>query len=79
MTCYCNLCELANGFTFIAVVLSGNATLFRGFLVQARTLADGSPVGTFTASGTDQRLSSCADPEVTLLPLLCVLATILCE
>ena len=32
--------------------------------MQARSVADESPVGSFTASGTGQRLSSCTTPEV---------------
>ena len=47
-----------------AVCLSGSGAQFRGFLVQARSVADESPVGSFTASGTGQRLSSCTTPEV---------------
>ena len=49
----------------IAVTLSGSGgELFRGFLVQARSMADGSPVGVFTDNGDDQTLSSCSPPEV---------------
>ena len=48
-----------------AVTLSGSGgEQFRGFLVQARAAADGSPVGTFTEIGVDQTLSSCSPPEV---------------
>ena len=36
---------------------------FRGFLVQARTMADDSPVGVFMASG-GLKLSACTPPEV---------------
>lgn len=32
--------------------------------MQARTVADESPVGSFIVSDTDQRLSSCPIPEV---------------
>ena len=39
-------------------MLSGTAndTNFRGFLVQGRTMADNSPIGTFTNNGGDQQL-----------------------
>ena len=42
-------------------MLSGNATAnntdFRGFIIQARTMADGSPVGQFmTGNSTDQQV-----------------------
>ena len=40
---------------------------FRGFLVQARTVADGSPVGVFTDNGDDQKLSSCTPPQVSIM------------
>lgn len=40
---------------------------FRGFLVQARTVADGSPVGVFTDNGDDQTLSSCTPAEVSTI------------
>ena len=47
------------------MTLSGSGgEQFRGFLVQARTMADGSPVGVFTDNGDDQKLSSCDTPEV---------------
>ena len=47
------------------VTLSGSGgEEFRGFLVQARTVADGSPVGVFTDNGDDQKLSSCTPSEV---------------
>ena len=50
-----------------AVTLSGSGGgQFRGFLVQARAAADGSPVGTFTDIGDDQTLSSCSPPEVAI-------------
>ncbi|CAI8037839.1 Neurogenic locus notch homolog protein 1 [Geodia barretti] len=46
------------------LTLSGSGgEQFRGFLVQARALADGSPVGTFIDNGDDQTLSSCNPPE----------------
>ena len=49
----------------IVVTLSGSGgELFRGFLVQARSMADGSPVGVFTDNGDNQTLSSCSPPEV---------------
>ena len=49
------------------VTLSGSGgEPFRGFLVQARTVADGSPVGVFTDNGDDQTLSSCSPAEVCL-------------
>ena len=51
-----------------AVTLSGSGDeQFRGFLVQARTVADGTPVGTFIDNGDDQTLSSCTPVEVQLL------------
>ena len=47
------------------MTLSGSGgEQFRGFLVQARTVADGSPVGVFTDNGDDQVLSSCTPAEV---------------
>ena len=47
------------------MILSGTGgEQFRGFLVQARTVADGSPVGVFIDNGDDQTLSSCLPPEV---------------
>lgn len=47
------------------VTLSGSGgEQFRGFLVQARTVADGSPVGVFTDTGPDVRLSFCSPAEV---------------
>ena len=61
---------------FFTVTLSGSGgEQFRGFLVQARTMADGSPVGVFTDNGPDQKLSSCATPEVsrTVLVLLSII------
>ena len=49
----------------LLVTLSGSGGEgFRGFLVQARTVADGSPVGSFTDNGNDQALSSCTPAEV---------------
>ena len=49
----------------IVVTLSGSGgEQFRGFLVQARAVADSSPVGTFIDNGDDQALSSCSPPEV---------------
>ena len=52
------------------VTLSGSGGVqFRGFLVQARTMADGSPVGVFTDNGEDQALSSCTPAEVDLATL----------
>ena len=49
----------------VAVTLSGSGgEEFRGFLVQARTVADDSPVGTFIDNGDDQALSSCTPPDV---------------
>ena len=48
-----------------AVTLSeSGGEQFRGFLVQARTVADDSPVGVFTDNGPDQTLSVCSPPEV---------------
>ena len=41
---------------------------FRGFLVQARTILDGSPVGVFTDTGGDQKLSACSPSEVQHIP-----------
>ena len=47
------------------VTLSGSGQeQFTGFLVQARTVADGSPVGVFTDNTNDQTLSSCSPSEV---------------
>ena len=47
------------------MTLSGSGgEQFRGFLVQARTVVDGSPVGVFTDNGEDQALSSCTPAEV---------------
>ena len=37
---------------------------FKGFLVQARALADNSPVGEFISLGPDQQLSYCLPREV---------------
>ena len=49
------------------MTLSGSGgEQFRGFLVQARTVADGTPVGTFIDNGDDQTLSSCNSSEVGL-------------
>ncbi|CAI8039689.1 Reelin domain-containing protein 1 [Geodia barretti] len=46
------------------LTLSGSGgEQFRGFLVQARAVADGFPVGTFIDGGDDQTLSSCDPPE----------------
>ena len=48
-----------------SVTLSGSGGEgFRGFLVQARTVADGCPVGSFIESGNDQKLSNCTPAEV---------------
>ena len=58
------------------MTLSGSGgEQFRGFLVQARTMADGSPVGVFTDNGADQKLSTCDTPEVgkTVLVLLSII------
>ena len=58
------------------MTLSGSGgEQFRGFLVQARTMADGSPVGVFTDNGADQKLSACATPEVsrTVVVLLSII------
>lgn len=50
--------------SFSAVTLSGTVQ-FRGLLVQARTMADDSPVGSFTADdGGVTRLSSCDRADV---------------
>ena len=47
------------------MTLSGSGgEQFRGFLVQARTVADGSPVGVFTDNGDDQKLSLCSPEQV---------------
>lgn len=53
-------------FTFFAVTLSGSQS-FRGLLVQARTVADDTPVGSFTAESGVTRLSSCDRPDVCML------------
>ena len=61
------------------MALSGSGgEQFRGFLVQARTMADGSPVGVFTDNGADQKLSACATPEVSRT-VLAVLSIIHCQ
>ena len=43
------------------VVLSGTPANmdFRGFLIQARTMADGSPVGQFMTDGSNDQQSRC--------------------
>ena len=48
------------------VILSGfEGEYFRGFLVEARTVLDGSPVGAFnTNNSKDQATSSCTPAEV---------------
>ena len=47
------------------MTLSGSGgEQFQGFLVQARTVADGSPVGVFIDNGEDQALSPCTPAEV---------------
>ena len=46
-----------------AVTLSGT-TSFRGLLVQARSMADDTPVGSFVAEAGITRLSSCARADV---------------
>ena len=46
------------------VELAGAGNVFRGFLVQARTQTAQTPVGNFTVSSSEQRLSSCPSPEV---------------
>ena len=61
------------------MTLSGSGgEQFRGFLVQARTMADGSPVGVFTDNGADQKLSACDTPEVSR-PVLTLLSIIHCK
>lgn len=56
--------------SFSAVTLSGGTVQFRGLLVQARTVADGSPVGSFTADDAGvTRLSSCDRRDVCFLIL----------
>ena len=56
-----------NASHLFTVTLSGSGgEQFRGFLVQARTMADGSPVGVFTDNGDDQRISFCTPQEVYL-------------
>ena len=48
-----------------AVTLSGSGgEVFRGFLVQVRTVADGSPIGVFHDVGADYNLSVCSPAEV---------------
>ena len=64
---------------FFTVTLSGSGGVqFRGFLVQARTMADGSPVGVFTDNGADQKLSACDTPEVSR-PALALISIIHCQ
>ena len=58
---YHEMCVLYN---MTAVTLSGMGAQFRGLMVQARTLADGSPVGSFSAFTTNTRASVCTPPEV---------------
>ena len=54
-----------NASHLFTVTLSGSGgEQFRGFLVQARTMADGSPVGVFTDNGDDQRIGFCTPQEV---------------
>ena len=61
------------------MTLSGSGgEQFRGFLVQARTMADGSPVGVFTNNGPDQTLSACDTPEVSR-PALALLSKVDCK
>ena len=57
--------SLALKFTEIlcTVVLSGTEQ-FRGLLVQARAVADDSPVGSFAATAGVTRLSSCERADV---------------
>lgn len=57
---------------FSAVTLSGTVQ-FRGLLVQARSMADDSPVGSFTAESGVTRLSSCARSDV----CFCMYTTVL--
>ena len=62
----------------VAVTLSGSGgEEFRGFLVQARTVADDSPVGTFIDNGDDQALSSCTPSDVHKCPCDNSLVTII--
>ena len=56
-------------------MLSGGATNtdFRGFIIQARTMADGSPVGEFmTGSNTDQQLLCDGDVRMYVFKLFCI-------
>lgn len=48
---------------FSAVTLSGTVQ-YRGLMVQARSMADDSPVGSFTAESGVTRLSDCARSDV---------------
>ena len=48
-------------------LLSTEGRLFRGVLLQGRTVADGSPAGTFEASDPLLRLSDCNTPQVSLV------------
>ena len=68
---YFPLAIISNTHTYpLTVTLSGSGgEEFRGFLVQARTVADDSPVGTFIDNGDDQALSSCTPPEVVYSPI----------
>ena len=59
---FCRFCHFME---IVPVTLSGSGgKQFRGFLVQARTVADGSPVGAFADIGQDQALSCCTPAEV---------------
>ena len=63
----------------LLVTLSGSGSeQFTGFLVQARSVADGSPVGVFTDNGVDQALSSCSPIEVYIESLLLLLKINVC-
>lgn len=54
------------GDLFSVSFLSNIDRLFRGVLLQGRTVTDDSPAGTFESSDPFLRLSSCNPPEVGL-------------
>ena len=50
----------------VTVVPMDQATVFRGILLQGRSMTDGSVLGTFTDVDANTRLSSCSTAEVSL-------------
>ena len=52
---------------YFLVTLMGVDATFRGFVVQARSAADGSLIGTFVENSTDIQLLNCSgDPDSTV-------------